>query len=191
MEKIENKNIELENKITTMRSGKPTVNPVHSYSKKSHKCSKNCESRSSLQASAREDYSRSLADSSSDEDYNPSNSKRRLHRHTSRLSESHMSQDQLSLDFFKNDDKMEKKVRKQLGMLQGQQRSNSGTKSIKSGLHRAGENSVKREMAWPHHHCFPGAGGCYLTTRNCLHYNLWWASLAAFRKKPAQLHVQI
>ena len=44
-------------------------------------------------------------------------------------------------------------------MLQGQQRLNSGTKSIKSGLHRAGDNSVKREIVWSHHHSFPGTGG--------------------------------
>ena len=44
-------------------------------------------------------------------------------------------------------------------MLQGEQRSNLGTKSIKLGLHRAGDNSVKYETAWPHYHCFPGAGG--------------------------------
>ena len=49
-------------------------------------------------------------------------------------------------------------MQKQLELLQGQQRSTAG-KTIKSGLHRAGDNSVKHEIAWPHHHCFPSAGG--------------------------------
>ena len=40
LKKIENKNVELENKITTMRSEKPAVNPVHSSPEKSYKCSK-------------------------------------------------------------------------------------------------------------------------------------------------------
>ena len=142
-----------------MRSRKSPANPVHSSPKKSHKCSKRCESRSSVRAPDRADCNSAMADSSSDEDYNPSTSKRRLHRHSSHISESSMSQDQISLDFLRNEDHIQKKVQKQLEMLQGQQRSTSGMKSIKSGLHRAGDNSVKREIAWPHHHCFPGAGG--------------------------------
>ena len=158
METIENKNIELENKITTMTSGRTSVKLAHSSPKKSHKCLRRCESRSSLRAPARGEYTGSLADSSSDEDFDPMSSGRQLHRHSSRLSDSHTSQQQLSLDFLKNDDHVQKKVQRQLEMLQGQHRTTSG-KSIKSGLHRAGDNSVKCEIAWPHHHCFPGAGG--------------------------------
>ena len=30
---------------------------------------------------------------------------------------------------------------------------------IKSGLHRAGDNTVKREIAWLHHHGFVGPNG--------------------------------
>ena len=158
MEKIENKNIELETKLTTMTSGRPAFNPTHSSPKKSHRCSKTCESRSSSKASLKRNYSTTIEESSSDEDYDPSHASHRPHRHGSHLSESRNSQDQLSLDFLRNDDRIQKKVQKQLERLQGQQRSTTG-KTIKSGLHRAGDNSVKREIAWPHHHCFPGAGG--------------------------------
>ena len=162
MEKIENKNLELESKLTNMKSGrsggKAVNNPTHSSPKKSHRCSKVCESRSSSKAHVKPNYSTTLGDSSSDEDYEPSHSSRRRLRHSSHLSESRISQDQPSLDFLRNDDRIQKKVQQQLEMLQGQSRSTTG-KSIKSGLHRAGDNSVKREIAWPHHHCFPGSGG--------------------------------
>ena len=32
-------------------------------------------------------------------------------------------------------------------------------KPFKSGLLRSGDNAVKQEISWPHHHCFPGQGG--------------------------------
>ena len=70
-------------------------------------------------------------------------------------------QSQLSLDFLKTDEKVQKKVQRQLERLQGSSRGNtiSGTKTLKSGLYRTGDNAVRQEIAWLHHYCFPGPGG--------------------------------
>ena len=51
-------------------------------------------------------------------------------------------------------------IQRQLQKLQGQQRHNTeGKHSIKSGLHCAGDNAVTQLISWPHHYCFPSAGG--------------------------------
>ena len=65
-----------------------------------------------------------------------------------------------SLQLLKEDERTQRKVQKQLEWLQGQQRgARTADKTIKSGFHRSGDNAVKPEIAWPHHHCFPNAKG--------------------------------
>ena len=62
-----------------------------------------------------------------------------------------------SIDFLKSDDKIQGKVQKKLQHLQGTTRTApTGNKTVKSGLHRSGDNNVKREIGWPHHFFFPG-----------------------------------
>ena len=76
----------------------------------------------------------------------------------------------------------QKKVQRQLLKLQGLARSalpKTG-KKLKSGLHRAGDNAVKLEIPWPHHHYFPNAGETFQSIRIYLPSNLsldsWVAS---------------
>ena len=68
---------------------------------------------------------------------------------------------QPSMQFLKQDDAIQRKVQKQLLKLQDQARSalHRSGKKLKLGLHRAGDNAVKLEIPWPHHHCFPSVGG--------------------------------
>ena len=51
-------------------------------------------------------------------------------------------------------------MQKNLRQLQGSSRTgHSGNKPVKSGLHRSGDNNVKKEIGWPHHFCYPGSSG--------------------------------
>ena len=75
-------------------------------------------------------------------------------------------------------------MQKQLELLQRQERSTAG-KSIKSGLRRAGDNSVKHEIAWPHHHCFPSAGRQLPDYKELSTLQFMVGFQVASRKKPA------
>ena len=63
------------------------------------------------------------------------------------------------LDFLITDERVQKKVQRQLERLQGKQCHSAGNKTNESGLHRAGDSAVKQETSRPHHHCFAGPGG--------------------------------
>ena len=149
---LENKNLQLEQQ---MGAGKPLDRSQisHSSPKKSHICSRSC--AASHTAKSRVSSKTSMGNNDvSDDDVT-------LDSSYSHLSQSgKVSSEQVSIDFLKNDDEIQRKVQRQLERLQGKQRHTStGNKTIKSGLHRAGDSAVKQEISWPHHHCFPGPGG--------------------------------
>ena len=80
--------------------------------------------------------------------------------HTTQITEDEGSEITPSLQFLKQDARTQRKVQRQLEKLQGQSRSTTVSgKPFKSGLHRSGDNAVRLEIPWPHHHCFPGPGG--------------------------------
>ena len=154
MQDLEEKNEQLERKINQQE-------PIVSSSRFSHS-SPARESKSSRMAGrqgVRHATLLAVGNSSDEEDSRlvsqPSESK------LSDISDTELSDSQLSMHFLKQDEATQKKVQRQLLKLQGQARPalpKTG-KKLKSGLHRAGDNAVKLEIPWPHHHCFPSAGG--------------------------------
>ena len=127
----------------------------HSSPKKSHICSRSC--AASHTAKPRISSKKALDNNdSSGDDVTLGSS----YSYLSQSGKVSHSSEQVSIDFLKNDDEIQRKVQRQLERLQGKQRHTStGNKTIKSGLHRAGDSAVKQEISWPHHHCFPGPGG--------------------------------
>ena len=89
--------------------------------------------------------------------------------HLSCISDTEVSDVQPSLNFLKQNGATQRKVQKQLLKLQGQSRStvHRSGKSLKLGLHRAGDNAVKVEIPRPHHHCFRSVGETFQSTRTC------------------------
>ena len=80
--------------------------------------------------------------------------------HTTQITEDEGSEVTPSMQFLKQDARTQRKVQRQLEKLQGQSRSTTASgKPFKSGLHRSGDNTVRLEIPWPHHYCFPGPGG--------------------------------
>ena len=157
MEHLEKKNQQLEQKVEQNVKGKARVR--HSSPKQSHRCEEVC--RPKKQFSARKQQTH-LTDDSSDEDNSQLTSFSPSRTGAGRSSHSAVSdQSQISLEFLKTDEKVQRKVQRQLERLQGSSRgtSISGTKTLKSGLLRSGDNAVRQEIAWPHHYCFPGPGG--------------------------------
>ena len=153
MDQLENKNHELEQQVAVKKKTK-NHHISHSSPKRSHTCSRICSShRSSKSQAVRKDVSD--AQDSSDDDVTTDTSYSRISHsgHDSQVS------DQVSMDFLKTDERVQRKVQRQLERLQGKQRHSAGNKTIKSGLHRAGDSAVKQEISWPHHHCFAGPGG--------------------------------
>ena len=154
MQDLEDKNELLERKIDQQ-------DPIVSASRFSHsspaKSSKSA--RKSRRHRVRHATRRGDSDSSDEEDTRFSS--QASGSHFSRVSDTEVSDIQPSMDFLKHDEATQRKVQKQLLKLQGQSRSGAHKpgKSLKSGLHRAGDNAVKVEIPWPHHHCFPSAGG--------------------------------
>ena len=162
MHELENKNSRLEKRLDeqSMSAGsKPQ--PAHSSPKRSHRCSARGDPgfhRKRRMVNMRKQVT---GDDSSDEDFTDLSHPRASSTQMSTLSDNETSKEMPSLQFLKEDEKIQKKVQKQLERLQGQPRgtTTSGNKTIKSGLHRAGDNAIKVEIPWPHHHCFPGQGG--------------------------------
>ena len=154
MQDLEDKNEQLEKKINQQDPIVSASQFVHSSPVAEGKLS-----RKAGRQRVRRATHQSVADSSDEEDSRftskPSDS------HLSDISDTELSDAQPSMQFLKQDDATQRKVQRQLLKLQGQARSSHHKpgKRLKSGLHRAGDNSVKLEIPWPHHHCFPGAGG--------------------------------
>ena len=121
----------------------------------SHICSKSYSSNHASNACVTSKKSLSNNDASDDNVTLDSSYSRLLQTGT----DSHGSE-QVSIDFLKHADKIQRQVQHQLERLQGKQRHlTTGNKTIKSDLHRAGDSAVKQEISWPHHHCFPGPAG--------------------------------
>ena len=155
MDRLEQKNLELESKLQDKSVAASSASLTHSSPKKSHNCGRQCTKHKRV--SSRYISHNDSSDNSEDESFNCSSKRSKQSRqHLSEASVTASSQ--LSVDFLKNDDMVQRKVRRQLEKLQGRQRTSSG-KNLKSGIHRAGDCAVKREIAWPHHHCFPGPNG--------------------------------
>ena len=153
MDALEDRNLQLEQQVVAKKSRKSSQ-ISHSSPKKSHICSRSCSSAHA---------SKSRTSKKSANNLDASDDGVTIHSSYSRISQtSNDSQEsqQVSLDFLKSDDEVQRKVQRQLEKLQGKQRQpTSGNKTIKSGLLRAGDSAVKQEISWPHHHCFPGPGG--------------------------------
>ena len=153
MDELESKNQELEQQVSSKKA--PRRHHIsHSSPKKSHTCSKACSShRSSKSQAVKKDHSDGV--DTSDDDITTET----LYSRISHSGYDSQASDQVSIDFLKTDDKVQRKVQRQLARLEGKQRHSAGNKTIKSGLHRAGDSAVKQEISWPHHHCFAGPGG--------------------------------
>ena len=156
MEQIEAKNAELELKIQ-----QPTINQAasltHSSPKRSHKCSSACSSTHHKRSRTQRVSHTALTDTS--DEYMDGNLLGNTFGQPSQLGALASLNSQVSVDFLKSNEKIQRQVQRQLQKLQVQQRHNTeGKHSIKSGLHRAGDNAVKQLISWPHHYCFPSAG---------------------------------
>ena len=157
MEQLEAKNAELELKFQQPKH-KSAASLTHSSPKRSHKCSSACSS-DHRKRSRTQGVSHSALSDTSDEHID-GNSLGNTFDQPSQLGASASSNSQVSVDFLKTNEKVQRQVQRQLQKLQGQQRRGTeGKHSIKSGLHRAGDNAVKQFISWPHHYCFPSAGG--------------------------------
>ena len=153
MDKLESKKQELEQQVAIKKKTRKH-HISHSSPKNSHTCSKACSShRSSRSQTVKKDVSDT--EESSDDNVTTETSYSRI----SHLGHDNQASDQVSMDFLKTDERVQKKIQRQLERLQGKQRHSAGNKTIKSGLHRAGDSAVKQEISWPHHHCFAGPGG--------------------------------
>ena len=120
MDKLEQKNLELEGKLQDRSVASSSASLTHSSPKKSHNCGKQCtkHKRVSNRYISHDDSS----DNSDDESFQCTNKRSRQSRH--QLSEASVTaSSQLSMDFLKNDDMVQRKVRKQLEKLQGRQRT--------------------------------------------------------------------
>ena len=162
MHELENKNSRLEKRLdeqSVSAGSKPR--PSHSSPKRSLRDSARCDPGFHRKRRVVHSRKQVSGDDSSDEDLTDFSHPRASSTQMSALSDNETSKEMPSLQFLKEEEKIQKKVQKQLERLQGQPRgpTNSGNKTIKSGLHRAGDNAIKVEIPWPHHHCFPGQGG--------------------------------
>ena len=143
IESIESENSELERKLSSTCVSHTSSQMSHSSPQKSYKCASDC---------FRINTTKNV----------------KLHHqmmthwmflHTSQSYHSGIA----SLDYLKSDDRIQWKVQKKLQQLQGTSRTAlSGNKTVKSGLHRSGDNNVKKEIGWPHHFSFPGQSGSQL-----------------------------
>ena len=157
MEQIEAKNAELELKIQ-----QPIISSAasltHSSPKKSHKCSSACSTTPHKRSRTQRAPETALTDISDDD--MDGNTLGNTLGQASQMGMSASSRSQVSVDFLKSNEKIQRQVQRQVQKLQGKQRHNTeGKHSIKSGLHRSGDNAVKQLISWPHHYCFPSAGG--------------------------------
>ena len=157
MQSLEDKNQELEEKMNSRQSQR-SVQVSHSSPKRSHTCSNLCSHRSAKKGKASGSPVMNFASDSVLQDVGDS--------HCSSIHASHGTDDdtiasQPSLQWLKQDAKTQRQVQQQLQKLQGLPRSATSRpgKSFKSGLLRSGDNDVKIQIAWPHHHCFPTQGG--------------------------------
>ena len=150
MDNLQNKNSLLEKHILSKPSGVSSSSIVHSSPKGNHQCTSAC---SHAGHNPRRVHTSRM--SSSDADFAAP-----LQASVSHISQADLSADSHhpSVQHLRPDERIQRQVQKQLEKLQGQPRHAAGTK-IKSGLLRAGDNAVKQEISWPHHHCFPGPGG--------------------------------
>ena len=153
---LENKNIQLEQKLHDQQA--PAIRaagPVHSSPKRPYSNSRRGTSKG---GHARQSRKLVRVEESSDEEWSDMSSPQASSTQTSHFNDTSASQP--SLQLLKEDERTQQKVQRQLEKLQGQARgSRIAGKKIKSGLLRSGDNEVKTEIAWPHHHCFPSAGG--------------------------------
>ena len=160
MGELEDKNNQLERRLDKHPQTSGTTSRLsHSSPKRSHICSGQCEPK--LTTKPRRAAKQVKLQESSDEEYSSVQTPQASSTQVSQLSDSEFSVTQPSLQFLREDDRTQRKVQKQLQKLQGQTRgaSSQGNKTFKSGLHRSGDNAIKVEIPWPHHHCFPGQGG--------------------------------
>ena len=159
MSELENKNHLLEKRLDERpHPSGSRLRLSHSSPKRSHACSRQCEHKPA--SKSRHSSKKVKMQESSDEECSMA-TPQASSTHLSNLSDSDLSVTQPSLQFLKEDDRTQQKVQKQLQKLQGQTRgtSSQGNKTFKSGLHRSGDNAIKVEIPWPHHHCFPAQGG--------------------------------
>ena len=147
MHELENKNSRLEKRLDeqSMSAGsKPQ--PVHSSPKRSLRCSArgdSCFHRKRRMVSTSKQVT---GDDSSDEDLTDFSHPRASSTQMSALSDHETSKEMPSLQFLKEDEKIQKKVQKQLERLQGQPRgtTSSGKKTIKSDVTSArGEDKTR------------------------------------------------
>ena len=156
MDVLESKNNQLEKRLDKHhQTSSPTSRLSHSSPKRSNICSGQCEYK--LTTKPRRAPKQVKLQESSDEEYSSVHTPQVSRTQISQLSDSELSVTQPSLQFLREDDRTQRKVQK----LQGQPRETStqGNKTFKSGLHRSGDNAMKVEIPWPHHHCFPEQGG--------------------------------
>ena len=158
MEQIEKKNKELEMKLHSNAKGRSVSRLSHSSPKRSHKCSTSCSSHTHKKRRSHGASNMESFDTSADplEDSSTIHS----HSHISQAGNSTSASEQVSVDYLKSDERIQRQVQRQLERLQGKPRlAQEGNKTFKSGLHRSGDNTVQHNIAWPHHFCFPNQGG--------------------------------
>ena len=142
MEALENKNSQLEQQVGARRPLEKSQ-MSHSSPKKSHICSRVCAASHTSRSRVNSKKSLHNNDESYDDITLDSS-----YSHMSQTGKGSLNSDQLSIDFLKNDEEVQRKVQRQLEKLQGKQcHSSSGNKTIKSGLHRAGDSAVKQEIS--------------------------------------------
>ena len=116
MDRLEQKNLELENKLHDRSVASSSASLTHSSPKKSHSCAKQCTKQKCISG---KHASQNLSSHDSHDEscmYNSRPSKQLRHQ----LSDTSMSSSsQFSVDFLKTDDMVQRKVHKQLEKLQG------------------------------------------------------------------------
>ena len=154
MEKLEEKNSELEKKFHKQSTVKSTYRVSHSSPKRSHKCTTSCSSRKHKRSKLHK--ASNAASLNSSDEFLEDSSIQALTNDSQTADESAASRDQVSLEYLRSNDR----VQRQLEKLQGRSRGASeGNSKFKSGLHRSGDNAVRHIIGWPYHYCFPSAGG--------------------------------
>ena len=158
MEKLEEKNSELERKFHGRSPSKSTSRVTHSSPKRTHKCSTSCSSTKHKKSKSHR--ASNVASFNSSDEFLEESSIQGLAEDSQTADESAAPRDRVSMEYLKANDRVQRQVQRQLEKLQGRSRGASeGNSKFKSGLHRSGDNAVRHIIGWPHHYCFPSTGG--------------------------------
>ena len=156
VQNLESKNLQPEKKL---QDHQLPADKMHKFTRSSLKRVSSSSKRGHLKHKHARMHSQQVkVEDTSDEEFSDLASPQGSSTHISHHSDNFVSQP--SLQLLKEEERTQHKVQQQLERLQGQHRGVMTTgKAIKFGLLRPGDNAIKTEIAWPHHHCFPNAGG--------------------------------